>query len=247
MSLNLIAHCGAQHVNREALTGVVLPAATKSHVPVGHDYYVDLIEDQSNAVGLRVKDSAFALTNDGANMFGMFEIGTHKGADYATVIGFRNSHTKDFGAELACGSGVFVCDNLCFSGEVKVGTRHTMNIMDRLADLVTDAIGKVVHIKDVQDARYDSYKQAQLDKFQAEYLIIEMLRRGVVKTQRIEKVVKEWDHPKHKEFTKYGDSAWRMMNATTEALKGTNVARMPQTTRKLTELLDEVTEFAAAA
>ena len=74
MSLNLLAHCGADYVDRNALTGVVLPAGTRSHQPVGHDYFVDLIEDKLNDLGLHVRDQAFALTKDGANMFGMMEL-----------------------------------------------------------------------------------------------------------------------------------------------------------------------------
>lgn len=245
--LNLIAHCGAQHVERKALEGVVLPPATKSHTPIAHDYFTDLIHDRLDNVGLKVVNEAFALGRKGADMFGMFEIGSFKDADFATVVGFRNSHAKKLSAGLVAGSGVMVCDNLCFFGEIKFGRRHTSHILDNLGDLITDAIGKIKGLKTMQDIRFDAYKAKQLTSERADHLIVDMLRDGIINTQRVEKVVQQWDAPDHDEFSKTGRSAWRLMNATTEALKGSNIIEMPARTEKLQVMLDNVCELELAA
>jgi hypothetical protein len=203
----------------------------------------DLIEDRLNDNGLKIVQAEFALGRHGADMFGIMEVGSARGDDFATVIGFRNSHVKKLSAGLVLGKGVFVCDNLCFSGEVGFGRRHTANIMNDLPDLVTDAIQKIMGINTAQVARAEAYKEKQIGRKTADHLIMNMLREGVINTQRVEKVVAEWDAPSHEEFTRTGRSVWRMEQAATEALKGSNIIQMPEKTQRLTKMLDEVANF----
>lgn len=242
--LGLMTHCGAAHVSRDELAKVTLPAQTDTHTPIAHDYFADLVEDRLNEAGLRVINNAFALQRKGSDMFGLMEIGTD-GGEFTSVVGLRNSHGKRLSAGLVMGRGVFVCDNLMFEGEVKFGRRHTLNILNDLPDMVTDAISKIMLVKDVQDARAEAYKTAQLGSADADHLIVNMLREGVINTQRVEKVVAEWDAPSHEEFKRTGRSVWRLEQATTEALKGANVIQLPDRTQKLRDILDEAAEFDA--
>lgn len=241
--VNLMAHCGANYVDRNGLSKPQLPAATESYTPIGHDYFVDLVEDRLNDKGLRIVNEGYALGNDGANMFGVLEVGHKKNDDYATVIGLRNSHIKWFAASLACGSGVFVCDNLAFTGEVTVGRKHTSMILEDLPTVVDEAIGQVIDLKSLMDRRYEAYKGRTFKQWEAEHLIIEMLRQNVINTGRVEKVVAEWDAPSHKEFQKTGDSAWRMFNAVTETMKGLSMNELAPRTQRLHTIIDQVAEI----
>ncbi len=245
--LGLITHCGAQRVERAELGKVTLPAQTETHLPIPHDYMADLIEDRLNDNGLNVIQSEFALGRHGADMFGIMEVGSARGDDFATVVGFRNSHVKKLSAGLVLGKGVFVCDNLCFSGEVGFGRRHTLRILDDLPDLITEAIGKIVGINTMQTARAEAYKTKQIGRKTADHLIMNMLRDGIINTQRVEKVVAEWDTPSHEEFKNTGRSVWRLEQATTEALKGSNIIQMPDRTQKLVKLLDTAAEYEPVA
>ena len=42
--VNLMAHCGANYVDRTELGKPTLPPVTKTFTPIGHDYFVDLVE-----------------------------------------------------------------------------------------------------------------------------------------------------------------------------------------------------------
>jgi len=53
-------------------------------------------------------------------------------ADFALVVGLRNSHDKSFPAGLVIGASVLVCDNLSFSGEVRLARKHTYPIIATL-------------------------------------------------------------------------------------------------------------------
>lgn len=239
----LLLHCGAAHVNRSELGKVVLPASTDTHQPIAHDYLADLIEDRLEDSGMKIIDAQFALQRDGADMFGLMEVGSAKDSDFGTVIGFRNSHVRRLSAGLVLGDHVFVCDNLCFSGEVKFGRRHTSNILQDLPDMVTDAIGKIVGIKEMQDARAEKYKEAQISNRDADHLIIDMFRNGCFPKTAIDKVVAEWDEPSHDEFKRTGSSVWRLKQAVTEASKGTGVIAIADRTPKLTPILDTAADF----
>ena len=245
--LGLTGLCGAGKVERSALSGVILPAQTETHTPIAHDYFADLVEDRLNEAGLKVVDTGFILARGGADMFGIMEVGSKKNDEFSTVVGLRNSHVKKLSAGLVVGRGVFVCSNLLFFGEIKFGRRHTNGILNDLGGLVEDAIAKVLPMKVNADARVAAYKDAQLTDEHADHLIIEMLRNGVVNTQRIEKVVAEWDNPSHAAHANAGNSVWRMEQAATEALKGTNLIALPERHTALVEILDEAAEFKLAA
>ena len=146
--LGLTGLCGQNHVERSALSQVLLPAQTETHTPIAHDYLADLIQDRLTDTGLKIVNEGFVLARNGADMFGLFEVGSKKADEFATVVGFRNSHVKKLSAGLVIGRGVFVCDNLMFHGEIKFGRRHTNGILNDIAGLIEDAIGKV--LKDEQ-------------------------------------------------------------------------------------------------
>ena len=245
--LGLTGLCGQNHVERAALSGVILPAQTETHTPIAHDYLADLIQDRLNESGLKVINEGFVLARSGADMFGLFEVGSRNDAEFGTVVGFRNSHVKKLSAGLVIGRGVFVCDNLMFNGEIKFGRRHTNGILADLGGLIEDAVARIIPMQINEGERVEAYKNMIIEDEYADHLIIEMLRNEVINTQRVEKVVAEWDSPKYKEHAASGNSIWRLEQATTEALKGTNVIALPERHAKLVTILDEAAEYQMAA
>jgi len=160
--------------------------------------------------------------------------------DHALVMGIRNSLDKSISARLGFGTGVFVCDNLAFAAEIMVSRKHTSNVWRDLPNLVAAAVSQTHVMRDNMEARFDAYRDRRLTGRQADHLIVEMLRRGAINTSRVEKVVQEWDEPSHD----FGPrTAWRLHNATTEALKGVPMHDIPNRTIILNALLDEVTGF----
>ena len=84
---------------------------------------------------MRVISEAHGLSADGLRYFGLMEVANcQQTQDYAYVLGLRNSHDKRFPAGLAVGASVFVCDNLSFSGEIKIARKHTRHIVRDLPE-----------------------------------------------------------------------------------------------------------------
>ena len=245
---NLMLHCGATLVERNELEAVALPPTTRTYCPIGHETFVGLVQDKLSDIGFRFGTEAHSLTKEGNRYFGMAHLmnGTEQ-EDHALVVGMRSSMDKSFPASVAFGSSVFVCDNLCFSGEVSISRKHTTNIMRDLPNLVATAVGSVGVMQANQTLRYEQYREVKITSKRADHLIIEMLRREVINTSRVEKVVAEWDEPSHDEFAEDGRSVWRLFNATTEALKGSPLQALSPRTIQLTALMDQAARFVPTA
>src|SRR5207249_1742876 len=135
------------------------------------------------------------------------------------VVGIRNSHDKSFPAALVLGASVFICDNLSFSGEVKLARKHTAHIERDLPQLVDRAVGMVSDLRNTQEQRFATYRQHELTNGQAHDLVIRALDGRVVPVTKIPAILTEWREPRHPEF-RNGRTAWRLFNAFTEILKG---------------------------
>lgn len=246
-NLNIMAHCGGKFVAREELMTVQLPQRTASYCPVPHESLLQTVEANLAKIDYEVVQEKHVLAKDGARYFGVIELrpdGHQTSDEYSLVVGLRNSYDKSLPAGLAVGSGVFVCDNLAFSGEVTFGRKHTTHAMRHLPVLVQNNIFKVRMMEDIQRQRLEQYKMTRMSPMQADSMIMELMRRGVIPAQKIPKVYEEWVNPSHEEFTEDGWSVWRMFNAVTEVLKKNESENqflvLPKRTQKLHVLSDEV-------
>jgi hypothetical protein len=235
---NLMIHCGGHQVSEEKLNAVATPEATDTWFPIPHNELLDSVRRNVGAADLRIVQEQHALARDDAHYFGLLQVANGKEADdYTTIIGLRNAHDKRFPAGLVVGSQVFICDNLAFSGEVNIARKHTRFIMRDLAQLIERAMGQLVSLRTTQDQRLAAYKDTGMTDAQANDLLIRAMDARVCPVTKLPKVLEEWRRPSHPEFAE-GRNAWRMFNAFTEVLKGTNVFQLPKQTQALHGLID---------
>ena len=244
--LNLVLHCGAAAVDRDAVAASPTPIATRTWQPIPHGRLLGLVEGTLERGGLHVVNHAHALTRDGARYFGLLELRNGQPVNgHALVVGVRNSHDQSFPAGLVIGSGTFICDNLCFSGEVVLARRHTVYIQRDLPELVNRAVGQLGDLRRQQEERLAAYKATQMERRDAHHLLIEALRMQVLPATRLPVAVREYDEPSHDEFREHGPSAFRLLMAVTEAIKGRNLDALPRRTQALHGLLDGACGLAA--
>lgn len=233
---NLLLHCGARAAERLEIISVPTPEATESWTPIPHIDLVKRVEHTIRSNGLVVGNQAHSLTHDGMRYFGLMEIQRREtDLDYCWVLGLRNSHDKTFPAGIVAGSSVFCCDNLAFSGEVKIARKHTRHIMRDLPQLVQGAVGKLMDRWHHQDVRIANYKLSDLDDRTAHDLVVRAYDVGVCTNRHIPQVLHEWRQPTHTEFNTR--NVWSLFNAFTESLKG-NLMELPRRTEALHGLLD---------
>jgi hypothetical protein len=214
--LNLMLHCGANAVERNDILNVDTPEGTATHVPIPHDRLLDEVTDTLKYHDYRIVNEAHALTADGNRYFGMLQLET-QAIDHAIIVGVRNSHDKTFPAAIAAGAGVFVCDNLSFSGEIKIARRHTRYILRDLPRVTHRAVSKLYAFYADQSKQMEGYRQHMLSDDRARALMVEGVKRGVIGCTHLPKVLAEWEAPSHDEFSQ--PNVWRLFNAVTEVAK----------------------------
>jgi hypothetical protein len=234
---SLMLHTGARSATREQVALVPTPARTQSWVPIPHARLLDGVQGCLERAGLVVISEAHGLTADGCRYFGLLQVAqADTERDFGLVVGLRNSHDKSFPAGLVVGAAIFVCDNLSFSGEVKLARKHTAHVERDLPQLIERAIGRMGDLRRKQDERFAAYRQCELSDGMAHDLIIRSLDARVIPVTRLPLVLSEWREPRHPEFRE-GHTAWRLFNAFTEGLKG-NLDALPRRTQALHGLID---------
>jgi hypothetical protein len=242
---NLILHCGANLVSRSDVETVQTPSPTDTWTPIPHSELVDIVEETIATNRLRIGAQAHSMSHGGARYFGLTEIqGQATAKDYCWVLGLRNSHDKTFPAGITAGANVFVCDNLSFSGEVKLARKHTRFITRDLPRLVQSAVGKLMERWHRQDTRLSIYRVTELDDRAAHDLVIRACDVHVCPNKSIPRILSEWRHPRHREFE--SRTVWSLFNSFTEALKG-NLIELPRRTEALHGLLDSHVGLAASS
>lgn len=236
---NLILHCGATKAERGELALVCTPDADNTWCPIPHHSLVEEVEGALSRANMRIVTEAHGLSADGARYFGLLQVanGDEQG-DYSYVLGLRNSHDKRFPAGLVVGSSVFVCDNLSFSGEIKIARKHTRFIMRDLPGLVSGAVGHLSERWHAQAERINGYRAHELSDAQAHDLVIRALDNRAITVTQVPSILEEWRTPRHPEFAVDGKTAWRFFNAVTEAAKGSGLWALSQRTQALHGLLD---------
>ena len=237
-ALNLILHTGANTVTREQIESAMTPEGTRTWQPIPHAAIIDGFKSAIESDGLHVVQESHGMTRDGNRYFGLMQLANgHNPDDWGLVVGLRNSHDKSFPAGIVVGSGVFVCDNLAFSGEVKLARKHTTYINRDLPQLIRRALGQVADHRGQQEKRIAAYKATDFTQPQAHDIIIRAVDSMALPVTLVPDVLKEWRTPRHDEFAANGFTAWRLFNAFTEVLKG-NLAFLPKRTQTVHGLLD---------
>ena len=233
---NLMLHCGGYAVNREELAKVATPRPTETWTPISHLNLVSTVEYALRTAGLKIASQVHSLSHDGDRYFGLTEVrGTKNPEDYAWVLGLRNSHDKRFPAGIVAGASVFVCDNLSFSGEVRLSRKHTVHLQRDLPQLAMRAVGRLMECWHKQGQRIDAYKDYRLGDLVAHDLVVRAVDVGACPNRLIPSVLQEWRKPSHPEFE--DRSAWSLFNGFTEVLKG-NLPELPRRTEVLHALFD---------
>jgi hypothetical protein len=215
----LMLHLGGWSANPADLASVPVPDATESYHPVPYGRFIEEVELHLPRFGLKIQSSAFALAREGAQMFGVLTCTNgHSAEDYALAIGVRNSYDRSLSVGLVAGTRVFCCDNLAFSGEVKMSRKHTVHVFRDLPDLIYRMLSQVSSMRERIDGEVAAMKLHELPPTQAHHLMVEAIRANVLPASRLPKVMEAWEEPKYEEFAPR--TAWSLFNAFTEVQKG---------------------------
>ena len=214
-------------VSTEQLATSFTPEGTDSFQPISHSSLVSYTRDAIERAGLSIVEEEHSLARAGQRYFGGFALtgADISGRDRQIVLGLRNAHDKSFAASVCVGNRMMVCENLCFSSDVKLARRHTTNILTDLPRVLADAVGRVVSHWNDMGNRIEAYQQTEISRDRAADLLIY-------------NAVQEFRNPRHEEFK--GGTLWTLYNSITENLKGGDLAKLPFRTMTTQSIFDRV-------
>ncbi len=218
---NLILHTGASITTREDVMNVATPPRQGSHYPISHGGMVDSAVSLLQRGGYQITKESHALTKDGDRYFGVFDLAIDGVDDWGLTLGVRNTHDKSFSSGIVLGTRVFVCDNLAFSGEIKLARKHTRYINRDMPGLMARALGRLGDHRDKSEHRIAAYQGMDLSDVSAHDMIIQAVDVKAIPCQSIPHVLQEWRKPSFPDFE--ARNAWSLFNAFTEVYKQSSV------------------------
>lgn len=246
--MGMMIHCGGEHITRADPALYVQPARTDTHYPIAHNMLLEMVEQTFKRKNWEVLGQDHAVNKEGMQLFSLYDIapvvdhGVLREEDWGLQVALRNSHDKSFSATVAIGARVFVCDNLSISGEIMIGRKHTPKIEDDLHILVDDAISRARPFIDQQRTQFRRYKESQILDADVDNIIMEFYRQNVLNSSKLGMVYDDFtDGDMHND---YGQSAWKLFNAVTNAIRPKSVNAHMMLSRKtitLHHLMDDYT------
>jgi hypothetical protein len=125
----LLTHCGAERVTRADLARIAAPARTATWVPIKHSDLLDALHAELARRDLEVRREQYAVQHQGTMLFGTLDLTWYDTGESAAALGLRTANNKSMALQLAIGLKVFVCDNLCFAGDlIALKRKHTAGL-----------------------------------------------------------------------------------------------------------------------
>ena len=243
LNFNLYVGGKGTTTDRAGLDKIHTPDPVGRWMPIPHSTMINHADTALQALNMKIVHDVYKIDKDGKRMFGMVQVQNCKAdGDFSFVVGIRNSHDKALRAGFAVGLGVTVCSNLQFRGEIVVGSKHTLNILERLPLLITGAVGQLATKWDEESKRVQVYKDREITNSQGHELLIQAARNEVFPRSQFMDIADEWKSPRHPEFQ--GRTVWSLFNSVTEYLKprensgGSTTWLLPARTERLHAICD---------
>jgi hypothetical protein len=207
-----LSHNRSDLVTRADLKSLAPPAATETWKPVAHYDLIEAIDRQLRVRDVEIRAEQFAVQRDGARFFGVLDLALGDRPDTCAAMGIRNSTDKSLSLELAVGVRVFVCDNLCFSGDlIALRRKHTVRF-DLMAD-ISKAIDRYQQHLTVLAGQVERLKHEQLSHEQAKALVYDAVTQEIIPLRLLPAV--------NTLYRSYSEppTAWTLHNIFTTSLK----------------------------
>jgi hypothetical protein len=204
---------------------------TRTFHPVHHREVITAIKDGVQAVGLDIVQAEYVLAQNGQRMFGVYDLSQGTG-ELSWSIGIRNSMNKSMSLGITAGTRVFVCENLCFSGEFLAFRRHTSGLdLDELSFLAYRSMRKMMPLLRRFQDWHLGLRNFSLSTVDAKILLVEIMTNSVIPPSKFNQFNGLYANV-------YDDTLWGFHEAATDVLKSSNLLTLPKKNKVLNQVID---------
>jgi uncharacterized protein DUF932 len=219
----LVSHVDTDLVTRAELHAVAAPDPTATFKPIPHIELVEMLDRALNRADMHIQHESFAIRRDGSVLFGVLSLAYGDSPDGIAALGLRTANNKTMSLQICAGLNVFVCDNMCFRGDlIALRRKHTsgLNLREELALALLrfqQHFGRLT-------GEIEVLKERRLVDVEAKAVIHDVFAQGLMPVRLLPGVSQEYFEPKIPAFEPR--TAWSLHNAFTAAAK-----EMPMPTR----------------
>jgi len=227
-------HAQSQLVTRTDLMTIPPPSGTATWRPIAHGDLIHAIDRQLLVRGITILEEKFAIQRDGARLFGVLDLSIEGDTpECCAAMGIRTANDRTMALEIAVGVTVFVCDNLCFSGDlIALRRKHTAKF--NLNADISIAIDRYQDHLTVLRGQIDGLRERQLDDREAKVLIFEVFAKEILPIRFFPAVTATYFSPHPADMPDVQPrTAWGLHNAFTRAIKAMAPAPAFAATTKL--------------
>jgi hypothetical protein len=229
MAGRLIAHCGAQYIDREGLKALATPEPTASWTPIPHYDLVQALEGQLKARSINIVKEQFAVQK--AKLFGVLDTDYQVNEEGCAAIGIRTANDKSLALQLAIGFRIFVCDNMAFAGDlIALRRKHTSNL--DLHREFAEGIGRYITQYPKLQENINWWKERTVSKERGKQLIYDIFKQRIVPLRLFHPSVSDWEAAEDK-------TMWRLHNCMTAHIKTLKPAPAFTSTLKLSRFFEK--------
>ena len=224
---------------RNEVMSIPAPPFTKSWHPFSHADVIRAIHIGAEVNSLDITNERYDLTGGGAHMFASYDV---KGTDLVPnpdagyQIGFRNSIGKLTSVGITCGTDVFVCSNMCFSGQYITFRKHTSGLeIEELYSIAISAINNIKPRLTEMMKWHESLRKHYLPPNQIKNLTYDAMDLGVFAPSKFRQFQKSFEE----ESATHGRNLYAWHGAGTRTLRENSLSMVSNRTPILNSIADE--------
>jgi hypothetical protein len=219
----LVSHVDTDLVTRAQLQSLSTPEPTSTFKPIPHYELIEALDRALNYAGMHIQKEEFAIRRDGSVLFGVLSLLYGETPDGIAALGLRTGNNKTMSLQICAGLNVFVCDNMCFRGDlIALRRKHTSGL--NLREELIYAVARFEEHFGRLTGEVEWLKTRTLADIEAKALIHDVFARGLMPLRLLPDVSTGYFEPSQSAFE--SRSAWSLHNAFTAAAK-----EMPMPTR----------------
>ena len=220
---------GSHVVTREQLRELPPPVSLGSrHRPIPHCELVDALVDGAESHGWTVEGSELGVASHGATLFGTMQL--RRGPAWepgstivdlretGTTLGFRSSVNETIAPEGIAGENVFVCSNMCFSGDVFAFKHKSTTGLD-LPRMIADGLERFEAQSEQLHTGIARLKDATLTDTDAKARIFDMFNGSVLPSRLLQPIARHYFKPTESEPDCQPRSLWGLNNSCTRSIQ----------------------------
>jgi len=245
----LCAHADTSRVAEKQVMAIPAPAFTKTWHPVPHRHVIESLEAACSETGISIVKREYSLNKTGTRMFGVWHLDAGNGS-MGYALGLRNAIDKSMVVGVCAGTSVFVCDNLCFSGEFIRFRKHTGGLdIDELRVIGQDAVGGAIIEMEKMVGWQKSLHETWVPRRDRKELIYDMIEGDVFSGSQFKTYLSCLEDEKAIRRGRSLDctnSLFNLHGAATRMMRGWNLLRVSDASARLNRICDDYTARIAA-